>query len=386
MIALRQLEQAVRLLEGYLRREPLHLYLARAFKRQKRIGARDRRLYRALLYSYFRVGGAMKGLALDEQIVAGTVVFQPPEARPWLDKMLEHYPALAVRGHSAHERLHRVPASWQMDWRFPYAEALSPEMSFEEMQERMLRQPSVFIRIRHGEDTRVVQELNEQNIAYDRLDEHGAYRLPPQVRLHDLKTFQQGRFEIQDVHSQQSLRPFRDQFQGKWWDVCAGAGGKSLLMHHLYSGVQLWATDLREAALGNLRQRVQRQNVPMQAVMVRDLSRQPPPPEWPQFDGLLVDAPCTGSGTWTRTPESRFYPPGKPHEKAQLQQSILKHALPGLKTGGLLLYVTCSVYRQENEAIARWLQQEHGMALKSMQYFKTHLDADVIFVAAMHKN
>lgn len=373
------------MLAQYSGREPFHLYLSRYFRDHKKLGARDRRQYRALLYSYFRVGSAFTGLPRAQQLIAGDSVMQPPETEAWRRAIHEAYPHLDLKGPSPEIRLAEAPSSWSLQWSFPFSEDLSPHISVDALRRRMLTQPSVFIRVRPSCEERVVTDLDAQQLRWERLDADGAYRLPPQARLHDLASYQEGCFEIQDAHSQQTLRAYRRFLEGRWWDVCAGAGGKTLLMKHLAPEVNIWASDAREAALRNLRLRARRHHIKLKDIAVRDLSRQGPPPDWPSFDGLLVDAPCTGSGTWARTPESRCYPPGNPHDKSPLQDQLIDHALPALKPGGLLLYITCSVYSIENEQRVQRMSQRHGMHLQRTDYIRTYSDADVLFVAALRK-
>jgi len=86
-----------------------------------------------------------------------------------------------------------------------------------------------------------------------------------------------------------------------------------------------------------------------------------------RFDGLIIDAPCSGSGTWGRTPEmlSKFR-----EEELQrfstLQKRIVKHAIPYLKTGKSLIYITCSVYKEENEEVVSFIENELNLKLESM--------------------
>ncbi|MFN2440108.1 MAG: Fmu (Sun) domain-containing protein, partial [Chitinophagaceae bacterium] len=101
------------------------------------------------------------------------------------------------------------------------------------------------------------------------------------------------------------------------------------------------------------------------------------------FDLIICDAPCTGSGTWSRTPEQLyFFKEEKIEYYAGLQKKIAVNAIKALKKGGHLLYITCSVFKKENENIVEYLQQNTSLQLKSMRYFKGYdKQADTLFTA-----
>jgi len=82
------------------------------------------------------------------------------------------------------------------------------------------------------------------------------------------------------------------------------------------------------------------------------------------FDGIIADVPCSGSGTWGRTPEQmRFFSRGKLQEYVTKQRAILSNVIKLLKPGGTLVYITCSVYRDENEDQVGYLTTSPGMEL-----------------------
>ncbi|TXH57956.1 MAG: hypothetical protein E6Q89_03960 [Bacteroidia bacterium] len=75
------------------------------------------------------------------------------------------------------------------------------------------------------------------------------------------------------------------------------------------------------------------------------------------FDHIICDVPCSGSGTWARTPEQLyFFDPNKLEDFSTLQTTIAQNAIPYLKAEGRMLYITCSVFKQENEAVIQKIQ------------------------------
>ena len=104
-----------------------------------------------------------------------------------------------------------------------------------------------------------------------------------------------------------------------------------------------------------------------------------------QFDGIILDAPCSGSGTWGRTPEmiSQFED-YKIKGFQNLQKSIASNVIKYLKPGKPLIYITCSVFKEENEQVVDHLISEFKMKLESKEVLKGYEQkADTMFVARL---
>ena len=99
------------------------------------------------------------------------------------------------------------------------------------------------------------------------------------------------------------------------------------------------------------------------------------------------DAPCSGSGTWGRTPEQLyFFNEAQIISYAKLQANILQNVIPALKKGGHLLYITCSVFQAENEAIVKLIQEEQGLTLIKAELLKGYEEkGDTMFAALFCK-
>src|SRR3546814_15861376 len=81
-----------------------------------------------------------------------------------------------------------------------------------------------------------------------------------------------------------------------------------------------------------------------------------------RFDGIILDAPCTGSGTWGRTPEMlSAFDKGSIGRFAALQRQLAARAIKHLKPGKPLIYITCSVFAEENEGVVGYLQDTFGL-------------------------
>ena len=167
---------------------------------------------------------------------------------------------------------------------------------------------------------------------------------------HDL--FQSGAFEIQDIASQAVGILCAPQPGETWWDACAGEGGKTLHLSSLMEGKGLvWSSDRAEWRLTRLKQRAGRAG----CFNYRNVlwNGGPKPPTRTVFDGVLVDAPCSGIGTWGRNPHARWTTtPDDVRELAIVQRDLLLHAAPSVKPGGRLVYSVCTLSRAETTEVA----------------------------------
>jgi 16S rRNA (cytosine967-C5)-methyltransferase len=104
-----------------------------------------------------------------------------------------------------------------------------------------------------------------------------------------------------------------------------------------------------------------------------------------KFDLVIADVPCTGSGTWSRTPEQLYYfGTNKIEEYASKQEKITSAVIPFIKPGGYLLYITCSVFKKENEDRVNDILARNQFQLIEMQVIKGYdKKADSMFAALL---
>ncbi len=171
--------------------------------------------------------------------------------------------------------------------------------------------------------------------------------------------FQQGRFEIQDLASQLVGHACAPRPGETWWDACAGEGGKTLHLADLMRNRGLiWATDRSDRRLRVLKKRAARAGV--FNYRTATWSGGPNPPVKTRFDGVLVDAPCSGVGTWQRHPQARWTTtPADVAELAAVQRRLLDIAAGSLKPGGRLVYAVCTLTRAETVGVAAEFGQRH---------------------------
>lgn len=175
-----------------------------------------------------------------------------------------------------------------------------------------------------------------------------------------------GGFEIQDEGSQLVTLLSGAQPGQTVIDLCAGAGGKTLALAALMDNRgRLFATDLDARRLAPLHERLARSGASIVEIRVpRSRGHEPLADVEGQADLVLVDAPCTGSGTWRRNPDAKWrVRPGALAERVKDQAQVLARAARLVKPGGRIAYVTCSVLADENDsAIAAFLARHSGFA------------------------
>lgn len=196
------------------------------------------------------------------------------------------------------------------------------------------------------------------------------FRLANGSRLQDVRGIK-GRYEVQDLSSQETINAFQISGKESWWDACAASGGKSLMLLDMYPQLDLLVSDIRLSILRNLNERFEEAGVKTMAYrqkiidLTGDVSAILGSE---QFDGILLDAPCSGSGTWGRTPEMiQQFSVGKIKHFADLQKKIARNVVPYLKRNGTLIYITCSVFSDENEAVVAYLEKHLALSSRNRE-------------------
>ena len=182
-------------------------------------------------------------------------------------------------------------------------------------------------------------------------------RVPPTIgpartpNLQAEAAFQAGWCEIQDEGSQIAAALSGAAPRKQVLDLCAGGGGKTLAMAAAMQNTgQIYAFDEDRTRLKPIFERVKRAGV-RNVQILRAGDKAALDALGPKFDVVLVDAPCTGTGTWRRRPDSKWrLKPAALAERQNQQREVLALAARHVKPGGRLVYVTCSVLPQENDA------------------------------------
>ena len=185
-------------------------------------------------------------------------------------------------------------------------------------------------------------------------------RLPPDSRVDDQPAYQDGLIEIQDEGSQLIAFACEPSTGERIIDLCAGAGGKSLALAAAAPDAEILAADSNRMRLANLPARAERAGASIHTLLLNPPRELEELAEWRgAADLVLVDAPCSGSGTWRRNPEGRWrLTPERLDRVVALQERLLDIAADLVKPGGRLVYAVCSILSREGAGqIDRFLQR-----------------------------
>lgn len=174
-------------------------------------------------------------------------------------------------------------------------------------------------------------------------------RLAAETRLDDQPAYLDGLIEVQDEGSQLIALACEAQAGAKILDLCAGAGGKALALAAVEPGAAILATDTNRARLQNLSPRAERAGAQIEVRLLNPNQEIEQLSDWVgQADVVLVDAPCSGSGTWRRNPEGRWrLTPERLDRVVALQSRLLDIAAELVRPGGRIVYAVCSLLSRE---------------------------------------
>jgi 16S rRNA (cytosine967-C5)-methyltransferase len=325
---------------------PADTIVTRYFKHRRYAGSKDRRavrelVFRAIRRSAERPGGgraAVLGLAEDDPALIGH--FGEPRG-----------PAPRADGEEA------APAGLVPDW---LLRELSPLLEEAEWSALLERAP-LDLRVNVARSSRD-ELLSQFDAPAPTPISPWGIRLPADSRVDDHPAYAAGMIEIQDEGSQLIALACEPEAGERIIDLCAGAGGKSLAIAAAAPGASVIATDSNRARLSKLAPRAERAGA---AVETRLLS---PPGELDELsdwhgaaDLVLVDAPCSGSGTWRRNPEGRWrLNPERLNRLVEVQQRLLDIAATLVRPGGRLVYAVCSLLSREGAGQIDGFLQSHS--------------------------
>jgi 16S rRNA (cytosine967-C5)-methyltransferase len=177
----------------------------------------------------------------------------------------------------------------------------------------------------------------------------------PIASLLDLAAFKKGLFHLQDPASTLVTMYAAVPADAVVADVCAAPGGKSVELARTATAV--FASDLSFPRLRRVRENIERLELENVFPFVADARR----PATRDVDVVLLDAPCTGTGTFRRHPDARWrLKPSDLAVLAALQRQLLRTAAKSVRAGGLLVYSTCSIEPEENDAAVEAFLRENS--------------------------
>lgn len=208
--------------------------------------------------------------------------------------------------------------------------------------------------------------------------------------VHAEEDFIKGGIEVQDEGSQLAALFAGAKPGEQVIDLCAGAGGKTLTLGAMMQGKgRLIATDADKRQLAPIHERLSRAGVHNCEVRAPKGAEDPLADIRASADLVLIDAPCTGTGTWRRNPDAKWrMRPGALEVRLKDQQEVLDRAVQFVKPGGRIAYVTCSVLPQENrEQMKGFLARQPAFAVVPPEQVMSALwDKAEDFAAAVYQS
>lgn len=238
-------------------------------------------------------------------------------------------------------------------------ESECPEWLFAKIKDvallKSLNEPaSADLRVNAGSREQVLQDLRREGLFFAPTPYSPiGIRSSERVNLNNCIAYKEGVVEVQDEASQLAAILCDVKPEHKVIDYCAGAGGKSLAIASLLCGKgKIEAHDVDWHRLEQIKPRLERLNI-KNVIPVRELSGK-------DYDRFIIDAPCSGTGTWRRSPDAKFrLTPEKLNELTKIQSQLLELALENTKVGGRIVYITCSILSDEDENIVSAFAQRH---------------------------
>jgi len=398
-VSARQAELAAEILARMEREvrqgNPVDTALSQFLRRRRELGGRDRRFLSELVFSHFRWRGWTEPLRLlgPEAAAAAAYLLDAESPHPAARAMLElcRLPGdgLAPQGgRTLAGRAEALVALWRD--RLPEnlapaaldPRALAPAWLAEELcvpegadpaahltrcLEAFQARPPTWLAVRPGYLEPLRALLGGLLEAHPRLAR--AVRLGGNPDLDPARRKLPGFFQVQDLASQAVCEACAPRPGERWWDACAGAGGKSLgLLERMQGQGRVVASDVRRGVLESARRRAEEAGLQGLELATLDAARDDPPRDEQDalggYHGVLVDAPCSGLGTWARNPDARWRL-GREEvaAKAALQGRILERTAAAVRPGGVLVYSVCTLTRAEGpEAVRRFLARAPGFA------------------------
>lgn len=339
-----------------------------------------------LCYCYFRAAKIFEANEKSEQVLKSFFLCTSVP-HPLLEKIKPAWNEHVYL--PAPDKLKLLGCSKEIGDLFPFAEELSETVNASAFASSLLQQPDLFIRIRPGNKEKVIQKIKEAGINPQLYDEM-CLALPNGTPVEKMVVLNKEAV-VQDYSSQrvgELMQLTRQACPGELriWDCCAASGGKSLLAKDILGHIRLTVSDVRETILVNLRKRFLEAGISEYTNFVADLSGNQKVPAG-IFDLVIADVPCSGSGTWSRTPEQLFFfDPAVIERYAALQKKIVTNVIQNLAPGGFLLYSTCSVFRKENEDMAAYMAGELTMMMVKTEVLTGYdKKADTLFAALFQK-
>ncbi|MES2615754.1 MAG: RsmB/NOP family class I SAM-dependent RNA methyltransferase [Bdellovibrionota bacterium] len=401
-------------------------WLSNEFAKNSKYGSKDRRWYSDILFASVRHGyfallcthiyprpftdqlveEFKNKFKTPEDIFAGFKAANPEDFFDWVSLRYDshdnrnsisedkkNYFKSLVAHLNDNLMFHSVPI-----WFLDYYNGRLNQSNFNKQQMQLFlnnldSRPPLWVRVNHlDRKNEVIQELKKENYSVE--DFHATIKITGAKGVFSLNSYRNGLFEIQDLASQKIGLHVKAEPKQYVWDCCAGGGGKTLqIASFLKNKGVIYASDIREYKLEEVKKRAKRSGFFNIRCLTWNGESLPQFQKEVQikggFDWVLVDAPCSSTGTWRRNPDAKY----RVHTEninnlCKLQLSILSKASEAVLAGGHIVYSTCSWIVEENEGVvAQFLQNHPEFKLVEQNLLGSPFEnADTMFAAVIKKH
>lgn len=414
--------------------KPADRVIASYFKMNKKYGSKDRKFLYEVVFSFFRWLGwtryLLKEMSIDSkldlsavsdinllQVVLSSSLLDNLREREiilyWMEELnvnssllkdFEKVKSLTekaplFRGLLRFFGVHKEIKLSDLIPEWAYTK-IPPEVQKDKFVEYCQTRPPIWLRVQAKDTSFLLKELAYNNVLYRFHDtvKNALCIINSNQSIYNFESFTKGFFEIQDIGSQVIGLVASPKPAQRWWDCCAGAGGKTLQLSTIMENKgKIVASDIREYKLDDLKKRARRDeksNIECRAWDGESLRKK----KTQSFDGVLVDSPCSCSGTWRRNPDAKWHTTiAEIEELSQIQSKIIKNASSAVKSGGVLIYATCSFFEEENTSVVENFLADHPdfkldpflnplngtQTTGILQVYSWDADCDAMFVARL---
>lgn len=350
-------KQVKELIQSYTYPHSLTQHLKRYFQQHRNLGSRDRKELKQWFYAYFKLN--IRDAQLDEAI--------------WKTLMCDESSILEKLRSATEKRYDHLEKG-----DFPLRDLISDKINPELLKQLTSEKLTWVINPENKKDS--VKHYQNRLFAFNQ-----GNNIDVKAQIQDLASYQ-----ISEICSNYLREVMANQDYCRFWDACAGAGGKSLsIFQQLKEYPSAWlVSDKRASILKSAKQRFSGFDKSRTQFLELDLlakqevvSNKLMQIGQQYWDFVLLDVPCSGSGTWGRNSQHiRFFDKLLLDKYVKLQRKILQSIMPFVTQNGFLCYATCSVYRTENEDQIKWIEKEFDLKLVEQEYLGT-LGSDIMFIA-----
>lgn len=332
-----------------IQKGPLDFYSANYFRANKAIGSKDRKYISDTLYGMMRWRGLLEHLCKQKPTWEECLqIFQKMDPKNYIDTEV-------------------IPLHVRVSFPQNYFQILSSSLG---------ESRAVEFCLASNESAPTTIRANLLKISRDELVKkwEKTYDISPtlispngitfhkKINFFVTEEFKEGLFEVQDEASQLIASLVSPHPKDRILDYCAGSGGKTLaIAPHMQGRGQIYLHDIRPSVLAEAKKRLARAGIQNAQVISSDSTDKKNALKG-QFDWVLVDAPCSGSGTLRRNPDMKWrFDPAMINTLIRDQRTIFEEALFFLRPGGKIVYATCSVLPQENEDQIKFFMEKHHL-------------------------